>query len=372
MAKQQRGRAERSNAVRRHKPSEFERDKARMLFLCREILVRMAHEPDPRSIGPIWPLIAEMRDSGIAEKLGFLGEPLIFEERDHPPSSRWQEIHWNEPFGTVSGSVQLACSYSIKKKNGAVEVIRTQYEQAENRRTLAGALDAWIRAVEGLQEPDVYPTLPKMLDPDADHRLWSDPFWRQLKGLARIVVAERTAQLEPHFGAICDGYERRLNVLAQDAKLVSRRVFVTMNNGDLFMFQPLGGKTGPLEPNPLKSLLPLESGSLVTLRQVLDAWMEARAGVLLESERAASRRDGTTPEWLVRALLEVQASPGDSDAQIAKRVGVHRAQLSRNETYRSAAAMARGNPERPYRGRRVRLDEGGSGIEAEAEPDAGD
>ena len=47
-------------------------------------------------------------------------------------------------------------------------------------------------------------------------------------------------------------------------------------------------------------------------------------------------------EWLTKAMLTVQAHPDWSNNRIAKHVGVASSTLSRNSTYKTAAAMARG------------------------------
>jgi len=82
---------------------------------------------------------------------------------------------------------------------------------------------------------------------------------------------------------------------------------------------------------------------------------------------AGGRGGATEPErakgdWLAAAMLMVRDNPTQSDAAIARAVGVHPSTLTRSHEYQLAAGMARDQGMRPARGRVDRT----RGIEATA------
>jgi hypothetical protein len=73
-------------------------------------------------------------------------------------------------------------------------------------------------------------------------------------------------------------------------------------------------------------------------------------------------------KWVAEAMLLVQDHPDWPDAQIAEAVGKHKSTLSRNQTYRRAAATTRGSMKDRHRGHRtVNPDTGQLGVEAYTE-----
>jgi len=87
---------------------------------------------------------------------------------------------------------------------------------------------------------------------------------------------------------------------------------------------------------------------------------------------AGGRGGAAEPErakgnWLAEAMLMVRDNPAQSDAAIARAVGVHRSQLTRSREYKLAAGMARNQGQRPARGRVDRT--GGIEATAPATPD---
>lgn len=57
--------------------------------------------------------------------------------------------------------------------------------------------------------------------------------------------------------------------------------------------------------------------------------------------RPATNRNKKKLEWLAKAMLLIQNDPRLSNKEIAKQVGIHESQLSRNEAYNIAAELAR-------------------------------
>ena len=81
-------------------------------------------------------------------------------------------------------------------------------------------------------------------------------------------------------------------------------------------------------------------------RQIIKAKLLASAPTSTKPGAAPSatvNKAGNRMEWLTRAILSVNKHPDWSDAEIARHVGVHRGTLTRNTTYRRAAALARGS-----------------------------
>ena len=73
-------------------------------------------------------------------------------------------------------------------------------------------------------------------------------------------------------------------------------------------------------------------------------------------------------KWLAEAMVLVQEHPDWYDARIAKAVGKHKSTLSRNQTYRRAAATTRGSMKDRHRGHRtVNPDTGQLDVEAYTE-----
>lgn len=118
-----------------------------------------------------------------------------------------------------------------------------------------------------------------------------------------------------------------------------------------------------------------KTGSLIAI--LLEQHPEAlkRAGLSLGQSDAAGTeatelfgKKEKQIEWLTKAMFLVQEHPDWPDAQIAELVGKHKSTLSRHQTYRRAAAMARGSKEDRHRGHRtVNPDTGQLGVEAYTE-----
>ena len=93
---------------------------------------------------------------------------------------------------------------------------------------------------------------------------------------------------------------------------------------------------------------------------------DAQASSDPKLHRARAKRK----EWLAEAMLLVRDHPDWSDAMIAREVGVSPSTLSRDETYRAAAGMARRQGGRVPRGHSTTDPESGQrGLEAYDDPD---
>ena len=84
------------------------------------------------------------------------------------------------------------------------------------------------------------------------------------------------------------------------------------------------------------SLPKLNQDLILILGRVNRITHAAKGKVRVEATGRRHKR-GAEPEWLVMALTILKDSKGYlSDSEIARRVGVHRSTLCRNETYRNA------------------------------------
>jgi hypothetical protein len=117
--------------------------------------------------------------------------------------------------------------------------------------------------------------------------------------------------------------------------------------------RPVAGKLGELARSDKTDIL---------IAILLEKYPEAlkRVGISLSLSDAAGTeatelfgKKEKQIEWLTKAMFLVQDHPDWSDARIAKAVGKHKSTLSRNQTYRRAAAMARGSKEDRHRGHKT-------------------
>lgn len=102
------------------------------------------------------------------------------------------------------------------------------------------------------------------------------------------------------------------------------------------------------------------------------AGREATADALPEGSKVGADPKPKRPreEWMAQAMLLVRDKPHLSDAEIARKVGVHKGTLARSPEYRAAAALARGTTDAVPKGKRVADPESGqSDIEAYADGD---
>jgi hypothetical protein len=110
-------------------------------------------------------------------------------------------------------------------------------------------------------------------------------------------------------------------------------------------------------------------------RQIAEGFRVAHAALAADrhSDEQAEPAMPTDPtskserraEWLAKAMLLVQDHPDWSDTEIARKVGKNGSTLSRNKTYRVAAAMARSaKGDRPEGHHTVTPDTGQLGVEA--------
>jgi hypothetical protein len=123
------------------------------------------------------------------------------------------------------------------------------------------------------------------------------------------------------------------------------------------------GLVGPVEAMfPTHRLLPwYEAGRKQEVGNAAQGDVEAEPAKPTDPTSKSEQR----AEWLAKAMLLVQDHPDWSDTEIARKVGKYKSTLSRNKTYRVAAAMARSaKGDRPEGHHTVDPDTGQLGVEA--------
>lgn len=126
--------------------SEFERNRERLAYLCREMIERIWETSDDSSIGEIGPLTAESEP--LATSLGFAGPPIKFYQRSEPHYRYVRLLIWNDPHGTRGGEIRLSAPSDTVRLDAVAS-----RSKAEDRATLISVLERWIRAVDGAVEP---------------------------------------------------------------------------------------------------------------------------------------------------------------------------------------------------------------------------
>jgi len=142
------------------KETAFERDRRTLLEFCDDALKRVEGTTGTRPVAPIAKLAIPIERLELAERLGFPAPPLKFSvrfEAAEKPSYREHVCEWTDPTGCDGGQMTLwALTFE--------EHDRERYHDLLNdnkRRTLADAMRNWIRAVQCLAEPAVYPCEPR-------------------------------------------------------------------------------------------------------------------------------------------------------------------------------------------------------------------
>lgn len=324
-AKKKPVRARKPKAPASASPSEFERDRRRLLFLCGEMIERIQAETEPTSIGPIVPLARDIDETDLAIKLGFRFGPLSFGHRWEPHFERVEFLIWHEPFGTDGGELIQRLVQVMKHHSGKEMRIPIERDQVKNRAMLIKALKAWIRAVEGLREPTVYPAMPPWVAADVDHRLWADPFWRAMHILTNVMRMRPNDSLAYYYSTTTEHAVGRINRLAHDAGLPSRLVF-TRKGRSLMVNGPDGGAANVIDPDPLTALGEKTAESRETVIAILRQWQERRAeNSLLYKPRALGlgrRPLAPMARQAAQLLLRLAPSEGMTAPDLATKLHV--------------------------------------------------
>jgi hypothetical protein len=259
--------------------SAFERDRRRLTFLCEEMLRRLSEGTGQQQLSAIVQISKEIEETDLAVKLGFVGRPVFLVERSHGSSEHAQFLVWNDPLGG-GGEILVFLQQVVRKHSGNHELLPIWCDISADARYLANALRAWVRLLNGLVEPNVYPAMPIWVAPGVDHRLWADPFWRALHCvLLRMQMKESEAYASSYPQWVAQDVNK-VNRLARDTGLGSRFVF-SWKHGELLMYDPDGGPAQTIDPNPLNRLADAHGPAGARAIECIEKWKERRAAMLI-------------------------------------------------------------------------------------------
>ncbi len=256
----------------------FERDRKRLLRLLREIGTRISEVEDDSSIGDILPLVREMENADLSVRLGYRGQPLSFEERrDNPQFEVERTLLCNDPHGTRCDFIQV----SGVLRSSHHDSIATRSKRNDRQRLLC-VVGRWIRDLEALEEPEVYPASPGYFVPGAGvpRELWSDALWRELHFTISMFDDWMPNCWGPEHSFPGQSTIDKINQLVRESGLAAHPPFGRSSPVGLHVYDVEGTQVADLMPASGGGLEQPTEDDLQSLTDCLREWQAARANQL--------------------------------------------------------------------------------------------
>lgn len=251
----------------------FERDRNRLLRLLREIDMRIAEVEDDTSIGDILPLVREMENADLSVRLGYFGQPLIFEERrDNPQFEVERTLLCNDPHGTRCDFIQLSGVLTSSHLDSIAD-----RSKGNDRQRLRRAVGRWIRDLEVLEEPEVYPASPGYFVPGVPRELWADALWRELYFAISMFEDGTATCWGPAHGFGTQSSIDKINQLVRESGLAAHLPFGRSSGVGLHVYDVEGTQVVDLMPATDGGLERPTEDDLQRLTSCLRKWQAARA-----------------------------------------------------------------------------------------------
>lgn len=142
-------------------PNLFGRDQRHFIYLLKMMMARLGQDG---SLSSLKPLLDELNDLELVEKLGFAIPPLTWHTTHADAGLPDLFVSWTDPVGGDETSTFRTPSTPLS---------HTDTQQ------LKQTLQQWVAAVEQKPEPLTrYPPLPSPPPDGVEEVLWADPIWR--------------------------------------------------------------------------------------------------------------------------------------------------------------------------------------------------